>query len=142
MTEKPARKRRWLRFSLRTLLVVVVLLSVPLGWFALKMREAERQRRAVEAITEAGGWVRYDWALDESGRDSGRQGPPAPAWLLKLVGEDLFSDIACVHLADFDTSQVAFEYLKGLTSLIYLDLSGTGVTDAGIPLYNAFGVSD
>jgi len=34
---------------------VIVLLSLPMGWFGWKMREAERQKRAVEAIRKAGG---------------------------------------------------------------------------------------
>jgi len=58
---------RWrFQFSLRSLVVLVVAVAVPLGWFGMKLREAERQRRAVEAIRKAGwlggwrGWVEYD----------------------------------------------------------------------------------
>ena len=46
MDEKP--KRRWFRFSLRTLLVVVAMLSVPLAWVA-SPHHWIRQRRAAEA---------------------------------------------------------------------------------------------
>jgi len=35
-------------------MAVVVLLGMGLGWFGWKMREAERQRKAVEAIRKAG----------------------------------------------------------------------------------------
>jgi len=42
----PTSKRRKFRFSLRTLMAVMVLLCVGLGWFGWKMREAERQRKA------------------------------------------------------------------------------------------------
>ena len=64
-TTSPTPRRRLFRFSLRTLLVVVVLLSVGLGWFAFKMRQAERQRKAVEKIREAGGVVWHDCDLYE-----------------------------------------------------------------------------
>ena len=47
-TTKP--KGRLVRFSLRTLFVFVVLLSVPLGWFAWEMQRARRQREAVERV--------------------------------------------------------------------------------------------
>lgn len=63
----PITKHRRFRFSLRTLLIVVVVLGVVLGWFAFKMRKAERQRKAVEAIREAGGVVIYDCAHVEGG---------------------------------------------------------------------------
>jgi len=48
---------RWrFQFSLRSLVVLVVVVAVPLGWFGVKLREAERQRKAVEAIRKAGEW--------------------------------------------------------------------------------------
>jgi len=56
----PKFKRHWLQFSLRTLLVFMLLLSLPLGWFAMKMQRASRQREAVEAILKVGGTAWYD----------------------------------------------------------------------------------
>ena len=44
-------RRRPFQFSVRSLLLFVVALSVPLGWFAWEMREAGRQKEAVEAKT-------------------------------------------------------------------------------------------
>jgi len=47
----PARpRRRWLQYSLRTLLVFMVLASVPMSWLAVKMHHAREQREAVEAM--------------------------------------------------------------------------------------------
>ena len=42
----PKPRRRWLQFSLRMLLVQVLLISVPLGWLGMKMREAREQQAA------------------------------------------------------------------------------------------------
>ena len=121
------------RFSLRTLLIVVVLLSVALGWFALKMREAERQRQAVEAISEAHGWFYYDYELDESGRLMQGQERPAPAWLRKLVGDDFFADVVRVSLPyRRRVDDVFLKRLMALTGLRSLRLSGTQVTDEGL----------
>ncbi len=121
----PTNRRRF-RFSLRTLLIVVVLLSLPLGWFALKLRQAERQRQAVEAIREAGGYVSYDYEF------SGQE-PPSPARLTGLLGEDFFADVVYVNL-DYPAKagDVDLEQVETLTALSGLSLSRTQVTDEGL----------
>ena len=58
--------RRWFQFRLRTLLIVVLVLSLPLSWFAVRMERARRQRAAVEAVSELGAIVYYDWEIDYS----------------------------------------------------------------------------
>ena len=50
LARKP--RRRWLQISLRTLLILVTLLSIGLGWV---VNRGERQRRAVAALEEMGG---------------------------------------------------------------------------------------
>ena len=50
--------RRFLRFSVRGLVVVVLLIGVGLGWLVLGARI---QRDAVAAIKSGGGGVNYDW---------------------------------------------------------------------------------
>ena len=124
----PSPKRRWFRFSLRTLLVVVVLLCLPLGWFAARLRDAERQRKAVEAIRAAGGAVKYDY------QEAGGWGaePNAPAWLREVVGDDFFSDVVEVHLLGTTFGDESMEHLKRLTNLNGLGLNDTQVTDAGL----------
>jgi hypothetical protein len=57
MTE-PIKRRRWFRFSLRMLLVVVTALCV---WMGFTVNEARRQKEAVEAILKTGGSVWYDY---------------------------------------------------------------------------------
>jgi len=106
---------------LRTLLIVVLLLSLPLGWFAFKMRQAERQRKAVEAIREAGGVVGHvcEWRW---------LGP-----LRGLLGEDFFGDVVFVAFDDSaKAGDVELEQVEGLTELGYLSLSRTQGTEAGL----------
>jgi hypothetical protein len=57
--------RRFLRFSVRGLIVFVIVVGAGLGWF---VRQAHVQRDAVAAIEEAGGSVRYDWELSDGGK--------------------------------------------------------------------------
>jgi hypothetical protein len=56
-------RRRWFRFSLRTLFVLLTILCIWLGVLVLRARN---QQRAVQAITAAGGWVLYDAGMGES----------------------------------------------------------------------------
>jgi len=128
---QPKPKRRFFRFSLRTLLVVVVLLSVGMGWFAFKMRQAERQRKAVEALKEVSGMIGYDYQTSEGRYVYSRAEPPAPAWLTRLLGVDFLSDVVVVTFL-LDVEDEALEHVDVLTNLIGLNLSDTQVTDAGL----------
>jgi len=115
--------RRRFRFSLRTLLALVVLLGVGLGWV---VQQAERQRKAVEAIRKAGGIVRYDYEMDEGGNAE----PPVPTWLMRLVGDDYFADVAAVgYVRREGIDDVLLEHIKGLTELEFLLLHETDITD-------------
>src|SRR5262245_41847591 len=70
--------RRWLQFNLRTLLVLMFLVFVPLGWLAARHHQKQRERGAVNAIENIGGQVSYSLQYDEN--DS----PAGPAWLRQL----------------------------------------------------------
>jgi len=129
------------QFSVRSLVVLVVAVAVPLGWFGVKMREAERQRRAVEAIEEMGGWVQYDHQYDSHWGDfMGKLEPPVPAWLRRLVGDDLLRDVVFVSSwnASTNSTNTSFgdvdhlDHLRALTDLRHLQLSESQVTDAGL----------
>ena len=54
--------RRFLRLSLRSLLLLTLIFSVWLAWLVSR---AHRQRQAVAAIREAGGWVYYEFEYSD-----------------------------------------------------------------------------
>ena len=54
-TAKP--RRRWFRFSMRTLLIVVTVLSVPLGWIGWRLGQERREQATIAWVEEMGGYV-------------------------------------------------------------------------------------
>jgi hypothetical protein len=131
-SDTPKPKRRWYQFRMRTLLVFVLLLSVPLSWFAWKLQKARRQREAVEAIVEAGGYVYYDFQIDETGAEITGAQPTAPVWLRKSLGDDFFRAVTTVDLSGTQVTNTGLECLRGLNNLKELYLGGNLVTDAGL----------
>ena len=51
--------RRWFRFRLRTLLVMVTLMSVPLGWVGWELDQRRREKAVVAWIEEMGGYAYF-----------------------------------------------------------------------------------
>ena len=56
---------RWrFQFSIRSLLVLVVIVAIPFSWLAVEMRWAREQREALKIM---GGSVNYDYQWDSAG---------------------------------------------------------------------------
>jgi hypothetical protein len=141
MTEtKP--KHRWIRFSLRTLLVGMTVLCV---WLGFRVNAAHRQKEATGAILGAGGWVGYShqlvpkamYSLANGGRfDPPKYGfnydpIPGPGWLHDLVGDDYFQTVAGVGL-NFKSSGAAKGVIEQVAKLPTLKLFRMSVGSNGI----------
>ncbi len=87
--------RRFLRFSVRGLIVVVLVIGGWLGWI---VRSARIQREAVAAITNAGGTVTYNWEW-KNGKSTPGGKPWAPKRLVDLIGVDYFGHVTQVSYA-------------------------------------------
>jgi hypothetical protein len=115
-------KRRWMQFSIRTVLVLVTLIGVALSLWVVP---AERQRRAVAAIEKLGGNVGYvepAWSK------------ALPVTLFRWLPPYYFDGIGSVFLdGKKNVTDAGLAYLRGLTGLQQLYLSGESqVTDAGL----------
>ena len=86
--------RRFLRFSVRGLIVLVLVIGGWLGWL---VRSARIQREAVAAIKNAGGTVKYDWEWSNGSMIPAGK-PWAPRWLVDLIGVDYFGHVTAVWL--------------------------------------------
>ena len=88
-----------IRFSVRTLLVIMTVVSV---WFGSLVNKAKRQERAVALIHSLGGRVMYDYQFDADyvlidhegiGGEDPAPEPSAPQWLRNLLGDHYFCDV-------------------------------------------------
>ena len=91
-------RQSWLRhprFSVRGLLMLVLLIGGCLGWIVRIVRSAQTQREAVATVNEAGGDVLYDWQFNDGKALYGRE-PWAPDWLVNCLGPDYFGHVTGV----------------------------------------------
>jgi hypothetical protein len=79
--------RRFLRFSVRGMIVLVLVIG---GWLGWVVRSARIQRDAVSAIRKDGNHVAYDWQWNNGSFVGARRNPWAPRWLVDFLGIDYF----------------------------------------------------
>jgi internalin A len=144
--------RRFLRFSVRGSIVLVLGIGAGLGWI---VHQAHVQRDAVIAIKKAGGSVMYDWEWSNGMPIPGVKSP-APGWLIDFIGVDHFGHVNLVilttpsvtdatlahvgrltrlqelYVSSPSVSDAGLEHLSGLTNLSILSLSGTPVSNRGL----------
>jgi hypothetical protein len=144
--------RRWYQYSLRSLLLVMLLASLGMSWVATQREKARRQREAVEAILKLHGTVYYDYQLDAAGEPVQTASQRVPTWWRRLLGDDFFDRVVYVQvpsdaalepveqLPDLQTLELGCNYaitdaglerLRCLSRLDFLHLRGTQVTTAG-----------
>ncbi len=142
MKDKPKPKRRFFRYSLRTLMIVVTVFCILLGTVVKRARD---QRLAVEAILEMGGWVFYEYQVNDhtnrtimkNGRQYtlerlGKLPPPGPAWLRWIIGDEYFTTVNLVGMRGSQFNDASLEAVKPLTDLKRLALYNTKITDEGL----------
>lgn len=115
---------RWFkwRFSLRTALVAILLLSLFLAWYAYKRRGLVAQAALVRDIRRCGGEV-----------GGNLYGPQETRWRqFLLLSEDDFGNVVSVNLDDVQGVDAILPRLALFPQLKYLHLSGSDVTDEGL----------
>ena len=107
---------RYLRISLRGLIVLVLVFGGGLGWF---VNRAKVQLDAVTAIERAGGSVRYEWEWNY-GQFNPSGTPSWPKWLMDHIGPNYLAHIAEVDLTQggSDEQMLAIGKLKSLEGVV------------------------
>ncbi len=143
MPTRPSAYSQRLRVSVRSLMILVLVLAIGPGWV---IHNAHVQRDAVAAIEGAGGYVSYDrdW---KDGRFRTSKRPRYLQWLADRVGIDCLSNVVLVSLAgNISDEKLAivgqFPRLEELDFVATrptieghghrLPLSRTSVSDAGL----------
>jgi hypothetical protein len=126
ITDSPSKpRRRWLRFSLRFLLLFVVVVAVPLGW---KMNRVHHQRLVLAEVKKLNGQVLFDYQVTPPPQYE----PPGPRWLKNLVGDDVFTN---VHSITIDNPRATDDTLASIVTLPRLEgvkIVSDGVSDTGL----------
>ena len=145
--------RRFLRFSVRGTIGIVLIIGVWLGWF---VRSARIQRNAVASVKRAGRTILYERNMNmDEGMWLRDRWPIPPKWLVDSLGIDYFSNvdgvvlrntgtdkdlmaIACLrhlrflNLGNSPITDGGLKKLSGLTNLTQLRLHGTRISDVGL----------
>ncbi len=124
----PKERRRWVQFSLRTILVVTAIVAIFLG---ITIHRARARRDAIRAIDERGG----TYGVYITG----------PAWLRRLAGDEkYFYDAARVSFGPSnqgydpkrpftnDELEQMIDHINAFPPFIDLDLSSPHITDDGL----------
>ncbi len=123
-------KLHWFQFSLRTLLVVTVVLGLACGWLANNAERKRRERDAVAAIQKVGGSAFYDYQHNVEYQDVPPSAtPPGPEWLRRLLGDNFFCKVDSAYLVRSSVSDADIENLATLADLKVLMLEGANVGD-------------
>jgi hypothetical protein len=84
--DPPKRKRRWFQFSLRSLMIGVTLLAVPLGYVGWQAKIVRDRKSWRDAIVRLGGSVSPQRPRPPGG--AAAQPVPQPNWLRRLLGDE------------------------------------------------------
>ncbi len=123
MTEQPASRRRWFRYSMRSLLVVVTLLCI---WLGTVVNRAERQRRTVKALRDLNAQVTYDTPFMNPGGQ-----PSNWRWLRSWIGDDYFDEVTSITLRR-GADDALLRQIGQLRAVKLLEVYGHGITDEGL----------
>ena len=135
---KTTKPHRWFRFRLRTLLIMITLMSVPLGWVGWELDQRRKEKATIAWVEKMGGKVSFNsLTMDERNWWEKKK----DKWLGKrvaLVGLDAnqvieLSPLVVLKKLEFvslTNPQVTdLSSLAGLNKLKRLDLSDTQVSD-------------
>jgi hypothetical protein len=111
LPSKPKRRRR-LAVSLRSLMILILIVGV---WLAWQTNRARTIRRAIDTIEKSGGLVVFQSPFNASGQWKSWLHPPR--WLYRKLGQEYLSDVEQVLFTSRKGEACAPEAMRALASL-------------------------
>jgi Leucine-rich repeat (LRR) protein len=102
-----------LRSNLRTLLILILVIALWLGW---RVNKAHRQSHAIAQVEKFNGYVRFDYEY-VSGKEIPNSEPKAPKWLRRHLGDDYFREVSLVTYVDQPLSDATLAPLTDLNAI-------------------------
>ncbi len=104
MTENvnTTKRPRWLRYSLRGLLVMVLVLSVALAGYVWLLQDLHEQQAIEARLNELGCRAKWDMEYREDFPLPVKRAPTVPIWVIELLGGDPNSQITAISV-DYDS---------------------------------------
>ncbi len=128
-------RRRFFRYSLRTLMLVVTVFCVWLGW---QVQKARNQQYVISIVVAENGLIAYQHGLIEyqGGTDRMRKlskdGPPGSTWLRRLIGNEYFFRVSRVEVHGERIDDTFLAAIKRLADIRGLSVGGPSLTDEGV----------
>ena len=128
--------RRRFQYTLRSLFLLTLLVSIGMSWIATTMQRAKRQREVARAIEKLGGRVWWDFASRHEASFlseviyvdlSGEQVKDETLQNLKEL-----THLARLNLNNSDITDSQLRHLRGLAQLRWLELQTPRVTDEAV----------
>ncbi len=121
------RWRRWLRFSVRGLMVLVLAVGCVLAYIPYRTRLGHE---AIAAIIRSGGFVTYKYGSQPGGSGNGA-GLPGLSWVSTVLGTDKSGDVIWVNFRKTAMDK-GLDYVGRLPNVRVLDVTDSAVTDDGL----------
>ena len=117
------------QFSLRSLLILFVVVALPSGWMAMGAKQARRQSVMLGKVVALGGSVQDDWWF------CFYVGKEERGWPERFFGDEFVHDINMVdfrNVALDDRRLARLCETDGMETVLYLWLERTKITDKGL----------
>ena len=130
MNDQPTKspRRRWLSFSLRSMLMFVAVAGISMGWMAWHVNRVRNQRLVVAELSSVGGLVIYSYQWQQRTR----QEPPGPKWLRSLLGDDIFADVKEVDIRHDHVTEQTLARVATLPAVLTLMMRSDRISDSGL----------
>ena len=126
-------RRSWMQFSMRFLLGLIVVASLPFWWIRRRMVAARIQGEAVRQLESLGGSLGYAHEWDDDRERYSGNPPPGTPVLRAILGEHFFLTPNVILFSEFKGDPSCLEPISRLSTVRHLGISGSTVDDRVVP---------